>query len=219
MDALAAARELCGDDGDVRIITTEDFSEGLLRDALGATSLFRTREVVVIDTLSEDPEAFEVLINLLSALKESENIFCIIETKLGAPERTKFKQYAAKVTENVLEEKTKFNPFALSDALKERDKKTLWILLQESWAGGRSNEEIIGTLFWQLKMLRLAERTNSAEEVGQKPYVYDKTKRALKKFKKGELERLSHDLLLLYHEGHMGKCDIALSLERWVLKL
>lgn len=219
IQALKAVHELCGDGGEARTITPQDFSEALLRDALGATSLFRTQEVIVIDTLSEDADAYTVLLDLLPALEESGNTFCVIETKLNAKDRATFEKHAKKVTECVAKETKEFNPFALSDALRERDKKTLWILLQEAWAGGRPNEEIIGTLFWQLKMLRLAERTKSAEEAGQKPFVYDKAKRALKKFKEGELEKISQDLLMLYHEGHTGKVDIALSLERWVLKL
>ena len=219
LKALDAAHTACGEGGEVRTIAPENFSESLLRDALGATSLFRTHEVVVIDTLSDVPEAYAVLLNFLPALAESENIFCVIETKLTLKDRALFEKYAKKVTECVQKEVKTFNPFALSDALASRDKKTLWILLQEAWHRGSSNEEIIGTLFWQLKMLRLVERTKSAEEAGQKPFVYDKAKRALMKFKEGELELLSEDLLMVYHEGHTGRGDIALGLERWVLKL
>ncbi len=218
-EALKAVHELSGESGEVRTITPEDFSESLLRDALGATSLFRTHEVVVVDTLSDDPEAYAVLLDFIPALGESGNVFCVIETKLSAKDRTLFEKHAKKVTESVAKATKEYNPFALSDALRERDKKALWILLQEAWRRGTTNEEIIGTFFWQLKMLRLAERTRSAEEAGQKPFVYDKAKRALKKFKDGELENISHNLLMLYHEGHSGKGDIALSLEHWVLKL
>lgn len=219
MKALSSAHALCGEGGDVRTITSENFSESMMRDALGATSLFRTHEVILIDTLSEDSESYAIFLELLPALQESENTFCIIETKLNAKDRARFEKYAKKMTECIQKEVKTFNPFALSDALTSRDKKTLWILLQEAWQRGSSNEEIIGTLFWQLKMLRLAERTKSAEEAGQKPFVYDKAKRALKKFKTGELEKISHDLLMLYHEGHAGRVDIAHALEAWVLKL
>lgn len=218
-EAFTAMHELSGAGGEVRTITSEDFSESLLSDALGATSLFRTHEVVLIDTLSDDPEAYTVLLDFLPTLKESENVFCVIETKLNAKDRVLFEKNAKKMTESVLKATKEYNPFALSDALLERDKKTLWILLQEAWRRGTTNEEIIGTLFWQLKMLRLAEQTRSAEEAGQKPFVYEKAKRALKKFKDGELENISHDLLMLYHEGHTGKGDIALSLEHWVLTI
>jgi hypothetical protein len=68
-------------------------------------------------------------------------------------------------------------------------------------------------------MLRLAERTKSAEEAGQKPFVYSKAKRALSAFKEGELDSISRDLLSIYHDGHLGKRDIDLALERWVLTL
>jgi hypothetical protein len=83
---------------------------------------------------------------------------------------------------------------------------------------GLSAEEIIGTLWWQLKTLRLAMLTKSAEEAGVKDFPYNKAKRALKNFKDGEIETLSLRLLNLYHDGHAGKCDIDLALEEWVLR-
>ena len=56
-------------------------------------------------------------------------------------------------------------------------------------------------------------------EAGQQPFVYDKAKRALSKYKQGELTALSHELILLYHKGHMGMCTLPHALEAWVLKL
>ena len=201
------------------IITPESGSLEELKDALGATSLFRTHEVYVLDTPSLDIKLFEALEGLLDEMQTSENTFILIEHTLSP----KYEKRCASVAET-LEKYTEvgkkdFNPFALSDALIARDKKTLWILLQAAWRDGKSSEELIGTLFWQLKMLRLAEVTKSATEAGQKPFVYDKAKRALKKFSEGEVAHLSHELVLLYHEGHTGKRVLGNALEAWVLRL
>ena len=38
-------------------------------------------------------------------------------------------------------------------------------------------------------------------------------------FKEGELEALSRSLLALYHDGHGGKKDIDLALEKWTLTI
>jgi len=103
--------------------------------------------------------------------------------------------------------------------LANKDKKSLWLLFCEAKRNGLSGEEIIGTLWWQLKSLRLAAMTNSASEAGMKDFTYNKAKRALRNFRDGELETLSHSLLLAYHDGHGGIRDIDYALEEWVLGL
>lgn len=112
-----------------------------------------------------------------------------------------------------------FNTFAMADALARKDKKSLWVLLQNARHHNVSAEEIIGTLFWQLKSLRLAAETSSALEAGMKPFMYTKAKSALGKFAPGELTTLSRTLLSLYHDGHSGKRDIDLALEKFLLTL
>ena len=101
----------------------------------------------------------------------------------------------------------------------QKDKKTLWLQLQEAKSAGLSSEEIIGTLWWQLKILRLAKITKNAEDAGMKEYPYSKAKRALANFKEGELESLSYSLLRVYHEGHQGKKVTELALEKWTLTI
>lgn len=202
----------------VREVSTETYSPGMLTDLAGAVSLFLGTEVTLIDTLSEDTGAFDSLREVIPLLAESQNIFVVIETTLSPGDKKLFTQYAAKIEETKGTSET-MNPFALADALTRRDKKSLWILLTEAWRNGLTTEAIIGTLYWQMKLLRLAERTKNATEAGQKDFPYNKAKRALGKFKKGEVDSLSRELLALYHEGHTGKRDIDLALERWVLTL
>ena len=113
----------------------------------------------------------------------------------------------------------RFNAFGMADSLSRKDKKTLWLQLQDAKQANLSAEEIIGTLWWQLKSMRLAKNTNSAAEAGMKDFPYNKAKRALSAFKDGELESLSRGLLTVYHEGHLGKVDIDIALERWMLTL
>lgn len=199
-------------------ITGDTGSLDAVREALGATSLFGGREVYVLDMVSEDEEFFASVLELLPALDESENVFILIE---GAHKAAVEKLITKHSTESAVfegKEKKEWNVFALTDALVARDKKQLWILLQDAWKHGRTSEEIIGTLFWQLKMLRLADVTTSALEAGQKPFVYDKAKRALRQFPR-DLHEVTHRLVMLYHEGHGGKRDINHALEAWVLSL
>jgi hypothetical protein len=93
------------------------------------------------------------------------------------------------------------------------------MLLQEALREGAQAEEIIGILWWQLKMLRLAAKTKTAAEAGVKDFPYNKAKRALAGFKSGEVDTLARSLLALYHDGHAGKRYINVALEEWVLRM
>ncbi len=203
----------------VERITAEGFERGMLANCAGASSLFSGPQALLLDTPTEDPEVFEEVLQSVAALTESRNTFLIIEGPLLAEQKKIFAQAGATCIEVQENEKKEFNVFLVSDALASRDKRTLWLLLQAARREGVSAENIIGTLFWQLKILRLAAVTKTAEEAEQKAYPYNKAKRALGKFTKGELETLSESVLTLYHDGHRGLRDIDIALERWVLEL
>lgn len=203
----------------VTTVTTDLYTEGILTDLAGGSSLFGEVQVVLIDTPSEDAAVLDVIMGQLALMKESVNHFVLVEGPLLAAAKKKVETHAEKCEEFTLPKIEKFNAFALTDAFCDRDKKKLWLLLREGETSGVSDEQAIGLLLWQIKILRLVERTSSAEESGQKPFVYSKAKRALSNFKKGELDTLSRDLLRIYHDGHLGKCDMSFALERWVLSL
>ena len=182
-------------------ITPENFGEGALKDAAG------------------DPVMFEGVFENLDLCAESENIFILVEEKLLAPQKKKLQKYARECVEITATAKKEFNPFALSDALLRRDKKSLWLLLQEAKANGVALEQTTGLLFAQLRALRLSARASSAAEAGMKPFVWGKAKNGLSKFKEGEVDELSRKLVEVYHDGHLGKQDMELALERWVLEV
>ncbi len=217
--AFEYVRTLTKEDTLVTHITTDMYTEGMLVDLAGGSSLFGSAQVVLIDTPSEDSFVFDAVMGQLAFMKESVNNFILIEGPLLAAQKKKIEAHAGRVEEHTLPKTEKFNAFALTDAFCERDKKKMWLLIREGESEGVTSEQSIGLLLWQIKILRLVEKTKSAEESGQKPFVYTKAKRALGNFKKGELETLSRDLLKIYHDGHLGKQDIGFALERWVLKL
>ncbi|MBP9843102.1 MAG: hypothetical protein KBC62_03795, partial [Candidatus Pacebacteria bacterium] len=112
-----------------------------------------------------------------------------------------------------------FNTFTIAEALAKKDKRQIWVLLQQARLLGIRDEETIGILWWQLKALRLAKRTNTPDEANMKEYPFKKAKQALRNFKDGEVEALSRSLLELYHLAHQGKRDMDMALEEWVLKV
>lgn len=206
-------------DGTLTTIDAPDFETGQLDDSLGATSLFGGSEWFVLDTPSANADFAEDVNNSLVELAESSNTFVILEGALLAPAKKKYEKYAAELKEFTAEKSERFNSFALAEALAGKDKRKLWVLLQEARLEGLRVEEIVGMLWWQLKSLRLAALTKSAAEAGMKDFPYNKAKRALAKFSEGEVDRLSQSLLELYHSGHSGMRDMDIALEEWVLEV
>ncbi len=200
-------------------IEAESYSSGVCSDIANSASLFGEKTVYLIDTPSSSLIFKEEVESSLEAFKESANAFVIIEEALLALPKKVYTKFATTIEEISGDAKERFNPFLLADALLEKDKKRLWILYIEAIQAGLSAEEIIGTLWWQLKTVRLAQQTVNASEADMKDYPYNKAKRGLRNFKEGELQTLSRNLLGLYHEGHSGKKDIDIALERWVLSL
>ncbi len=216
--AFAAADTLGGEDVRMTRIESAQFERGMLANLLGATSLFGGSELYVLDTPSDDTDFYDEVVKNIAPMGESPNTFVIIEGALLAPQRKKFEKFASVLEETKRETAERFDVFRMAEALSKRDKKSLWVLLCDAKRAGLSAEEIIGTLWWQLKSLRLATSTNSASEAGMKDYPYNKAKRALSGFKAGELDKLSFDLLRVYHDGHGGIRDTDEGLEEWVLK-
>lgn len=198
-------------------IDSDKFAPGLYIDVAEGVSLFGGNSVYLVDTPSSNKEMYEDTIANLESLKNSPHIFIIVESTLLAPEKKKFAKYSDSLEEFKATGTERFNVFALADALSRKDKKSLWLLLSEAKLAGIAPEEIVGTLWWELKTLRLATMTKNAEEAGMKDYPYNKAKRSLGKFKEGELEKLSHSLISLQHDSRLGKCDLGISLEQWVL--
>jgi DNA polymerase III delta subunit len=200
-------------------IDADTYQEGQIADALGSASLFGEETLYLIDS----PASHEALAAEVDALREelgaSPKQFFIIEGALLAAAKKRYAAHAAHMEEVAGAANERFNTFALAESLARREKKALWIGLFDARRAGITAEEIIGILWWQLKAIRLAALTNTPEEAGMKEYPYGKAKRAAALFPEEEWERLSRELLTLYHDGHAGARDIDLSLEAWTLRI
>ncbi len=202
----------------ITTIEPENFSLGQLKSLANSSSLFSSREAYLLDSPAQAVDFLEELVSEVETLATSNNEFVVIENELLASAKKSLQYEGVELIEFKQATKERFNVFSLAEAFIQRDKRLLWLLLQEAKANNLSAEEIIGTLWWQVKILRLAEVSLSASEAGVKDFPYNKAKRALKNFKTGEVESLTRSLLTLYHEAHAGKHDIDLALEKWVLQ-
>jgi len=200
-------------------LDSENYQTGIFNNAAEGISLFGSQIVYVVDTPSQDKEMYEAVFNNLENFSKSPHTFVVIEGVLLAPEKKKFSKYANSVAEFKAVSAERFNTFAVADALSRKDKKSLWLLLNEAKLAGIALEELVGILWWQLKTLRLVSVSNSAAESGLKDFPYNKAKRSLGKFKEGELEKLSHSLLSIQHNSRLGVCELDIALERWILRV
>lgn len=200
-------------------IDATNYLSGELPTLIDSQSLFGGTEAYILDTPSNDSEFVTEVTEHLSSMAESANIFIVMESSLLAAAKKKYERHASEVKEFAADKAERFNAFALAEALAKRDKKNLWVLLQEAKLAGLRPEEIVGVLWWQLKALRLADKTSSPGEAGLKDYPYKKAKQSLRNFKDGEIMVLSQSLLVLYHQAHQGLADMDLKLEEWALSI
>lgn len=200
-------------------LESDNYIKGVFTDIVGAVSLFGDKALYIIDTPSEQAEMYDDVIDNLEAFYTSENTFIIIEKALLASHKKKFQKYTEIMEEYKVASNERFNAFGMADSLARKDKKTLWLQLQEARQSGLSAEEIIGVLWWQLKSIRLATITKTANEAGMKDFPYNKAKSSLRNFKNNEINKLSRSLLIVYHDGHLGKIEIDIALESWILSL
>lgn len=216
--ARDAAREATASyQGAVTVIDDMSFVPGEVASSVGATSLFGGSECYLLDTPSNDSEFYEEVKTHLGDMADSGNTFVILENSLLADQKRAYSKFAGSMEEFNADKPERFNSFAIAEALAKKDKKQMWVLLQQAKMAGLRDEEIVGMLWWQLKALRLAKVTRSADEAGMKDYPYKKAEQALRNFKDGEIEILSRSLLELYHDAHQGKREMDGALEEWVL--
>ncbi len=200
-------------------LEAEQYEEGALGQLLSGVSLFGEAMVCLLDTPSVDELFATTVADALPELAASSNTFILIDEAPLAAYRKQLEKHAASFNEYKAGAKEKSDPFALGNAFAVRDKKTLWIVLVQELQGGMAAEAIVGSLWYQLKAMRLAAITKSAEEAGMKEFPYKKAKAALRKYSLEEVEQLSSELLTLYHDAHAGKREMAVGLERWVLRV
>jgi hypothetical protein len=141
----------------------------------------------------------EGLLDLAEGLADSPHAFVFEEEKVplkAVLERLK----KAGVKMELLEAPKKqeaFNVFAMADALAKRDRKALWLLLMAALRQGIAPENVAGVLSWKARTMLASARGP------ERPM----------------LEKISRDLVVMYHDSHRGAGDLGLLLERFALTI
>ncbi len=204
------------------------WTPSIIEEHLGGQGLFSNKYIIYLDRVTENSEAKEKLPDLIPAMQESSNIFIVLEGKLNAELKKAFEKSSEKMVECGVNSETvnskqgkkeEFNIFALADAVGARDTFKAWSMYRQAIDSGTEPENIVGTLFWQVKSMTLAANASGAGEAGVSPFVFSKAKKAAGNYSSEELGKLTRSLITLYHDGHRGVSDLELSIERVMLGL
>lgn len=205
-------------DASVFVLNEENFSQALLDEYLGASGLFEKKHIVRMDGILSHDDFSETLLEALPMLGESEHIFVLREGPLTAPIKKTVEKYAheARAYDKDEKKKERFNVFAITEALGNRDKKRAWMLYREALSEDLVPEEIHGVLWWQVKtMLQVA----SGDVDGMKPYSVTKARGFLRNYSVEELKALARSFVNLYHDARRGIVEFEIGLEKLLLSL
>jgi DNA polymerase III delta subunit len=203
-------------------ISAETVTADKIEELTQTQGLFENKQIVFMDRTLENKDVREVILDKIDAIAESPNIFIFFEGKLTKEVLKKLEKRAEKITEYEADDAPKKpaeSLFPMADALANRDKKSLWVMLRRALDDEAAPEEVHGILFWQAKSLALAAKSANAAEAGLNPFVFSKAKRAAANFKAGEIDMLVSNLVSMYHRAHRGEIDFAIELEKLALDI
>jgi len=126
---------------------------------------------------------------------------------------------------NPLEKKNKafeygYNPFALQDALGEKNVKKIWIEYEKLRFAGIEADELIHKIIGKVRDMTTITMGANKEDLGiQKDYPYNKSKRDTKNWGIGELKSFYTKLTEIYHYSRMGDGELDTALEKAILSI
>lgn len=199
----------------------ENWNEGQFNELLMAQGLFDQKYIVILDSLFESKEVKEIILDKVKEMKESENVFLILESVVDKKSVDKISKYADKVQEfaEVEEKEEKFNTFILADLFGNRDKKNLWIGYLKAIDLGITPEEISGVLFWQMKNIFIVKKTKDAKEAKLAPFVYSKALNFARNFTSEEIGNYSRKIVESTQAVRQGEGEMEIFLEKIILSV
>ncbi len=208
-------------DAELFKITTENWNPSKFDELIVAQGLFENKYTVVLDNVFEKKDIKGYVVDKLSNMNESEQIFLMLESGIDAATLKKITKDSKQVQEfTKAEVKKEFNSiFSVADGLRDKDKKRLWVTYLDTLNKGFPPEEIHGVFFWQVKNMILASRADSSKDTGLSPFVYKNALSGARNYKKEDLSKMSSQLVDMTHKVRTGEGDLEIMLEKWVLSL
>lgn len=196
--------------------TSESWSSDAYEHALGATSLFGSAQVIILDGVDEHAR-----IDMKDVLERARDTQTLC-TYIGDPDASTIeliKEYSMEVFVFALpvQKKQDTAVFAFSDAVGIRDKKKAWLLFEGLAEKGAVAEEIHGTLFWLFKNIKIVHDGLSEKESGLHSFVYKKALSHAKKYSPEDVNMKLTQLVNIYAAARRGEQELMIGLERFVL--
>ena len=167
-------------------------------EALRGSGMFGEKRVVVLDGVLANEEMRGVVLGTLPHMKDSDELYFILEGKLDATTRKIVEKHSATFERfDTKKEKDSGDIFSLAYALKGGDKKRLWVAYQRALAREDAPEAIHGVLFWGAKDAFLKSSGAARERAG----------------------KLIAELAELPHEARRNGFEMEYALEHYILGL
>ena len=187
--ALVASLRAKRPDASFEKLDGDSWNESALQGHLGGQGLFSSKYIVLLDRVTENTDAKESLPGLIPALQESPNVFIVLEGKLNAE---------------------------LTRAIdKNAEKSVECELRKEPAKDGGFNVFALADAVAKRDSIRAWMLYRQAVESGSEPEQI--IGMLFWKAKTVEDKKLARELVTLYHEGHRGRRDLELGIERLVL--
>ena len=194
------------------------FSPEELEGYIAGQGLFEKNFIVVFDGVLKNEETLGLILARLPDIAQTPNVFFLLEEKISSAPLKEFSALAEKVLSF---EKSAavppFNVFSLTDALGRRDRKGLWILYRKAKQAGLVDEEMHGTLLWQVRTMLLSRVSRDGAQAGLKPFVFLKASRYEKNYPGKELRDLSAGLVAVLHDARRGVSEFEILFEKFLL--
>ncbi len=202
-------------------VTPETISEDVLKDKISGQGLFEKRYIIVLDSVCSDKNTREIFIDNIADIASSENIFVLEEESLTKAVLKKLEKHALKIKEysKQIEKKKAPTLFPLTDAFAQKDAQGAWVEYQKALSRGVSPEEIHSMLLWQIKSMIQSGKAQTPNGAGLKPFVYNKSKRALGKFGEESIQSVYTDLSNTYHEARRRLLNLEEGIEEVILSI
>lgn len=197
----------------------DEWNRDRIAELLQSHGLFMANYIVFVDMRPFLVDDVEILLSYAKEIKESPHIFIVLGEKIDKKTLKEFEKCSQKIQDYSFSVEEEKKDFRMTDALGNRDKKSLWVLYQEALRKGVEIEKIHGSLYWQIKNMLLALNSKNAEEAGMKAFPFSKARQSLKNYSAEEISELSFNFIDAYHKVRMGKGDLETNLERVILSL
>lgn len=134
-----------------------------LKASMQGGGMFGGKRVLVFEGVCTNADLCDVFLDSLDHLAKCEEEVFVFESKPLADLRKKLEKYAETVEKFDAPAKERdAGVFAMANALRKRDKKTLWVAYMREVAKGNVPEMIHGVLFWAAKDMVLKSQGGEA---------------------------------------------------------